>query len=145
MDARYVQKIKKLIAQRNLSRQIEIAGPKDGNELIDLFRRSHVFVMPYSHEGFGMAYLEAMAFAMPVVGSSDGAVKEFVIPGQNGFLIELNDFESVNACIHSLHHDRQRLLEMSCAAFQTYKEQPQWLDTMESIHRFLTDLAGSIR
>ncbi len=145
MDARYVRKIKRLIAQKNLSRQIEIAGPKDGNELVDLFRRSHVFVMPYSHEGFGMAYLEAMAFAMPVVGSSDGAVKEFVIPGQNGFLIELNDFESVNACIHTLHHDRQRLLEMSCAAFQTYKERPTWRDTMESIHWFLTDLAGSVR
>ena len=145
MDARYVQEIKRLIAQKNLSRQIEIAGPKDGDELANLFLQSHVFVMPYSHEGFGMAYLEAMAFAMPVVGSSDSAVKEFVIPDQNGFLIELDDFESVNAHIHSLHHDRQRLFEMSYAAFQTYKKRPQWRDTMESIHRFLTDLAGSIR
>lgn len=145
MDARYVREIKRLIAQKNLGRQIEIAGPKDGDELANLFLQSHVFVMPYSHEGFGMAYLEAMAFAMPVVGSSDGAVKEFVIPDQNGFLIELDDFESVNAHIHSLHHDRQRLFEMSYAAFQTYKERPQWRDTMESIHRFLTDLAGSIR
>ena len=145
MEARYVRDIKRLIAQKKLSRQIEIAGPKDGNELADLFLQSDVFVMPYSHEGFGMAYLEAMAFAMPVVGSSDGAVKEFVIPGQNGFLIEPDDFESLNACIHSLHHDRQRLLEMSWAAFQTYKERPKWRDTMELIHRFLTGLAGSVR
>jgi glycosyltransferase involved in cell wall biosynthesis len=145
MNTRYVGHIKKLIAQRNLSRQIEIAGPKDGNELANLFLQSHVFVMPYSHESFGMAYLEAMAFAMPVVGSSDGAVKEFVIPNQNGFLIELDDFKSVNACVHTLHHDRQRLLKMSCAAFQTYKERPKWRDTMESLHRFLAGLAGSIR
>jgi len=145
MDARYVREIKRLIAQRNLGRQIEIAGPKDGNELVNLFLQSHVFVLPYSHEGFGMAYLEAMAFALPVVGSSKGAVKEFVIPGQNGFLIELDDFESVNALIHSLHHDRQRLLKMSYAAFRTYKERPKWRDTMESIHRFLTGLVGSMR
>jgi glycosyltransferase involved in cell wall biosynthesis len=145
MDARYVREIKGLIAQKNLSRQIELAGPKEGNELANLFLQSHVFVMPYSHEGFGMAYLEAMAFAIPVVGSSDGAVKEFVIPGQNGFLIALDDFESVNACIHSLYHDRQRLLAMSYAAFQTYKERPKWRDAMESIHRFLTGLAGSIQ
>ena len=145
MDTRYVRYIKRLIAQKNLSRQIEIAGPKDGNELVNLFLQSHVFVMPYSLEGFGMAYLEAMAFAIPVVGSSDGAVKEFVIPGQNGFLIELDDFESVNACIHTLYLDRQRLLTMSYAAFQTYKERPKWRDTMESIHRFLAGLAGSVR
>jgi glycosyltransferase involved in cell wall biosynthesis len=92
-----------------------------------------------------MAYLEAMAFAMPVVGSSHGAVKEFVKPGQNGFLIELDDFKSVNACIHILHHDRQRLLEMSWAAFETYKKRPPWRDTMESIHRFLGALAGPVR
>jgi glycosyltransferase involved in cell wall biosynthesis len=145
MDARYVREINRLIAQKNLSRQIEIAGPKDGNELANLFLQSHVFVMPYSHEGFGMAYLEAMAFAMPVVGSSDGAVREFVISGQNGFLIELDDFESVNACIHSLYYDRRRLLKMSYAAFQTYKERPKWIDTMVTIHRFLTGLVESFR
>ena len=81
----------------------------------------------------------------PVVGSSNGALREFVISAHNGFLIEPDDFKSVNACIHTLHHDRQRLLKMSCAAFQTYKERPKWRETMESIHRFLTGLAGSIR
>ena len=145
MNTRYVREIKKLIAQKNLGRQIEIAGPKDGDELVNLFLQSHVFVMPYSQEGFGMAYLEAMAFAMPVVGSSKGAVKEFVIPGQNGFLIEPDDVESVNACLHSLHYDRQRLFDMSYAAFRTYEERPRWSDTMELIHRFLTDIVGSIR
>jgi glycosyltransferase involved in cell wall biosynthesis len=85
-----------------------------------------------------------MAFGLPVVGSSAGAVKEFVIPGQNGFLIELDEFESVNACLSNLYHDRQRLVEMSHAAFQTYKERPKWRDTMASIHRFLIGLVGSM-
>jgi len=143
MDARYVREVKRLIAQRKLGRQIEIAGPEDGNELANRFLQSHIFVMPHSHEGFGMAYLEAMTFAMPVVGSSHGAVKEFVKPGHNGFSIEIDDFESVNTCIHSLHHDRQRLLEMSWAAFETFKKRPQWRDTMESVHGFLSALAES--
>ena len=145
MNVGYVQEIKRLIAQRNLSRQIELAGPKDGNELTNLFLQSHLFVMPFSHEGFGMAYLEAMAFAMPVLGSLYGAVKEFVIPGHNGFLFERDEFESVNDCIHTLHHDRQRLLRMSHTAFQSYNTQPKWKDTMESVHRFLIDQARSKR
>jgi glycosyltransferase involved in cell wall biosynthesis len=140
MDDRYVRKIKRLMGQKNLSQQIDIAGPKDGNEMAGLFAQSHVFVMPYSHEGFGMAYLEAMAFALPVVGSSKGALSEFVIPAHNGFLIEPDDFKSVNTCIHALHYDRQRLYKMSKAAFQTYKGRPRWRDTMDSIDRFLTDL-----
>ena len=87
-----------------------------------------------------MAYLEAMAFALPVVGSSEGAVREFVKAGQNGFLIKGDNFKSVNACIHDLHHNRQRLSNMSYAAFQTYKKQPTWRESMELIHRFLTGL-----
>jgi glycosyltransferase involved in cell wall biosynthesis len=145
MDARYAREIKQLIARRELSRQVEIVGPKDGIELANLFLQSHVFVMPYSHEAFGMAYLEAMAFGMPVVGSTNGALKEFVKSGQNGFLIERDDFKSVNACIHSLYQDRQRLLKMSYAAFRTYKKRPKWRDTMESIDRFLGALAGPVR
>jgi glycosyltransferase involved in cell wall biosynthesis len=140
MNDSYAQQIEKLIAQKSLSRQIEITGPKNGHELTTLLLQSHVFVMPYSHEGFGMAYLEAMAFALPVMGSSSGAVKEFVIPGQNGFLFEFDDYESVNACVRTLHRDRRRLLKMSQAAFQTYQERPKWGDTMESIHRFLSGL-----
>ena len=143
MHGRYVRNIKRLIAQRNLDRQIDFVGPRDGDELAGLFARSHIFIMPYSHEGFGMAYLEAMAFALPVVGSTDGALREFVIPGQNGFLIKRDDFESVNAHIHTLHQNRQLLFKMSKAAFRTYKKRPRWQDTMESIHRFLTGLVGS--
>jgi glycosyltransferase involved in cell wall biosynthesis len=120
-----------------------MTGASDGNELANRFRQSHVFVMPYSHEGFGMAYLEAMAFGVPVMGSSDGAVKEFVIPGRNGFLFKTDDFDSVNASIQNLHHDRQLLRKMSHAAFRAYKDRPKWNDTMESIHRFLTGLAES--
>ena len=145
MDVRYIRKIKSLIAEKNLSRQIEITGPRDGDQLANLFRHSHLFVMPYSHEGFGMAYLEAMAFALPVLGSSSGAVKEFVIPGQNGFLFGFDDYESVNAWIHTLHHDRGRLLKMSQAAFRTYEKRPKWGDTMESIHRFLAGLVEFTR
>jgi glycosyltransferase involved in cell wall biosynthesis len=145
MNARYVRKIKALVAQKNLSRQIEIIGPRDGTQLASLFRHSHVFVMPYSHEGFGMAYLEAMAFALPVLGSTDGAVKEFVLPGRNGFLFQTDDFESVNASIRNLNHNRQLLRKMSHSAFQTYKDRPKWDDTMDSIHKFLAGLVESAR
>ncbi|MBT8371591.1 MAG: glycosyltransferase, partial [Deltaproteobacteria bacterium] len=104
---------------------------------------SHVFIMPYSHEGFGMAHLEAMAFALPVIGSAKGAIKEFVIPGQNGFLIEPDDSKTVNACLNNFYYDRKSLIEMSHAALQTFKVRPKWNETMESIHRFLTRLAKS--
>ena len=104
--------------------------------------RSQVFVMPYSHEGFGMAYIEAMGFALPVVGSSSGAVQEFVIPEHNGFLIDPADLETTRACLMRLHHDRRLLIKMSHAALQTFHEHPRWSDTMRAVNRFLVDVAA---
>jgi len=140
MNPPHVRRIRKLIDRLNLRRQVELAGPKNGSELASLLARSHVFVMPYSREGFGMAHLEAMAFALPVIGSSTGAVKEFVIPGQNGFLIDPGDTKTVNDCINRLHQDRQILIKMSRTAWQTYYDRPKWNDTMEAIEGFLIEL-----
>jgi len=140
MNPLYVRSIKKLIAHHHLNQQVDLKGSKDNEELVSLLTRSHVFVMPYSHEGFGMAHLEAMAFALPVIGSSSGAVKEFVIPDVNGFLIEPGDYKTVLECINRLHQDRQRLIKMSHAALQTFHDRPRWKETMESIHGFLCRL-----
>lgn len=140
MNPSHTRRIRKLIDQLDLGRQVELAGPKDGSELASHLARCHVFVMPYSQEGFGMAHLEAMAFALPVIGSSTGAVKEFVIPGHNGFLIEPGDYKTLNHCLNRLHQDRQILIKMSRAALQTFKSRPHWHDTMETIHGFLKRL-----
>ena len=145
MDRSYSRAVKKLIMDKQVSQQVWLVGPKDGAELAQLLSSSHLFVMPYSHEGFGMAHLEAMAFALPVIGSSIGAVNEFVIPGQNGFLVEPDDIKTVNTCINNFYHDRKSLIDMSHAALRTFNGRPKWKDTMESIHGFLTDIATANR
>jgi len=141
MDHQYLHKVENMIAKKNLTRQIVLAGSRDGPELKSLLAGSHVFVMPYSHEGFGMAHLEAMGFALPVIGSFSGAVREIVVPGENGFLIEPGDFKTVIACITRLHRDRQRLLRMSVAALQTFHGRPKWKDSTEAIERFLNEIS----
>jgi glycosyltransferase involved in cell wall biosynthesis len=143
MDRHYARRVLGLIARMKIGRNVDMIGPQNGEELAGRLSQSHVFVMPYSHESFGMAYLEAMAFALPVIGSSSGAVKEFVTPGKNGFLIVPGDLNTVAACLNMLHGNRQRLIEMSRAALQIFHARPKWNDTMQSIHGFLSALAAS--
>jgi glycosyltransferase involved in cell wall biosynthesis len=141
MDRGYSKKVEKAIAARNINNQVALAGPVDGSNLASMLGRSHVFIMPYSHESFGMAYLEAMGFGLPVIGSSSGAVKEFVQPGQNGFLIDPGDIAATLTCLKRLHQDRQLLSKMGRAALPTFQERPRWNDTMAVVYRFLSDLA----
>ena len=143
MDSNYTRRVERLIVNKRLSRQVELAGSKNEGQLAHYLSRGHLFVMPYSHEGFGMAHMEAMAFGLPVIGSASGAVKEFVITAKNGFLIGPNDFRSVKKHLNDLYHDRQALAKMSHAALQTFEDRPKWKDTLDSIHGYLFDLVTS--
>ncbi len=144
MDRGYVRKVKKLISVKNVSRQVHLIGPLDGNELINILTNSHLFVMPFSHEGFGIACLEALAFGLPVLASTAGAVKEYIQPGQNGFLIASDAANTLCTLIEDLFTNRDKLLRMSLAALKTYKTLPKWNDSLESIHVFLKKTCSKI-
>ncbi len=140
MDPGYVRKVKRLISAKNIGRQVVLAGPLDGNELINILSKSQLFVMPFSHEGFGIAYLEALAYGLPVLASTTGAVKEYIQAGQNGFLLAPDKPGLLHKHIHDLYSDRDELVRMSAAALKTFHSRPDWKNTVESIHEFLKKL-----
>ena len=137
MDPAYVRKVKRLISAKNIGRQLHLAGPLDGRALQDILSSSQLFVMPFSNEGFGIAYLEAMAYGLPVLASSAGAAKEFIRHGQNGFLFDPAEAGAVAGIILDLHKNRDHLARISHAARQTALSRPGWKETMESVEHFL--------
>jgi L-malate glycosyltransferase len=62
------------------------------DEVISLMKSSHVFVIPSTREGFGIAALEALACGLPVitVGHPDNAIRE-LITRETGFLASLSE------------------------------------------------------
>ena len=141
MDRTYVQKVKALIARLGLEEQIDLTGPLDGRDLVNSFSHSQVFVLPFSYEGFGIAGLEAMAWGLPVVGSSEGALTEFVKDGINGMLVTPGDITTFAHRINHLHANRNLLARYGKAALKTFRNRPGWQDSLRKIHSFLLAIA----
>lgn len=90
-------------------------------ELPDLYRKTHIFVMPTreeqeaaSVEGFGIVYLEASASGLPVVAGHSGGAVEAVRHGETGFLVPPDDVGALSETLHRLLDDaelRRRLGE----------------------------------
>jgi len=63
---------------------------------------SDVFVMPSLSEGLGVAAIEAMAMAKPVVASRVGGLPESVVDGETGLLVPPGDGPALAAAIIAL-------------------------------------------
>lgn len=67
-------------------RHVNVVNPADMHKIYLL---SDLVVVPSRfEEPFGMVAIEAMAAGVPVLAARKGGLKEFVLPGQTGFLIE---------------------------------------------------------
>jgi len=93
-------RLEKLAAELGLAAHVVFTGEVSDLELAAFYRRSKVFVLPArtviddqspKGEGFGIVYLEAMAFGLPIVGPNNGAPAELVDDGKNGLVVDPDD------------------------------------------------------
>jgi glycosyltransferase involved in cell wall biosynthesis len=141
MDRPYAARILSTVAARGLAERVFFCGPKNGAALADVLNRSHVLLLPYSHEAFGIAFVEGMAFGLPAVGSTAGAAKETVHHGSNGFLIHPLDKNALKDSIRRLSENRTLLTQMSLNAYATYRKHPTWAAAMAAVEAFLMRVA----
>lgn len=62
-----------LIEQHGLQSRIKLAGALPAEQLAAQYAKADVFVLASRYEGYGMAYTEALAWGLPVVGTDGGA------------------------------------------------------------------------
>lgn len=67
---------------------------------------SDIFVSASQHEGFGLVFLEAMAFGLPIVCYDRGGQTDFLVTGETGHVVKLNDVPGFTRALIDLHADR---------------------------------------
>jgi glycosyltransferase involved in cell wall biosynthesis len=114
------------IARLGLTDRIALRSALGAAELEELYASSDLFVLPSRFEGYGMAYAEAIAHGLPVVGTTAGAIPETVPPAA-GILVEPDDITALAAALHRLIESadaRARLAAGARAArFPSWPEQ----------------------
>ena len=74
-------------------------------ELASCYAACDVFALPSSGEGFGLVYLEAMAFGKPVIGGAHGGAPEVIQDGLTGYLVQHGDASQLATCIETFLAD----------------------------------------
>jgi N-acetyl-alpha-D-glucosaminyl L-malate synthase BshA len=99
-----------------LQDRIRFLGARQGIE--EIAAMADVFLLPSELESFGLSALEAMASAVPVVGSDAGGLPEVVKHTESGFLLPVGDVEGMAARTLEILKDEERRREMGLAGRQ---------------------------
>lgn len=98
----YVEKLREMARSSQIELRIMIR--LDDRDLVDLLNRAAVMAYAPRLEPFGLAPLEASACGTPVVAVAEGGVRETIVDGVNGLLVE-NDPEAMKSAIDRLRRD----------------------------------------
>jgi glycosyltransferase involved in cell wall biosynthesis len=104
-----------------------------------LYARADLFVLASRFEGYGMAFAEAIAYGLPVVGTTAGAIPETVPPG-TGVLVPPDDVPAFAAALRRLIADSNERLRLACEARRAAARLPTWPAAAASFARVLEQL-----
>ncbi len=145
VNPQYTRSIKKLIANRHLQLQVDIRGFLRRKGVEKYLLKSHILALPSIYEGFGISYLEALGFGLPIIATTGGAAKEMVTHGKEGFLVRPGDYETLSRYINLLIKDRDLLYRLSLNAMHRYHSFPTWDESMSKVREFLIAVVNEKR
>jgi glycosyltransferase involved in cell wall biosynthesis len=135
VDPAYAGRMERQFASLNLP--VTFHGLLDEQPLSDLLAASDVLVVPSFWEGFGISFLEGMAFGLPAIGTTAGAMPQMITHGVNGYLITPGDSAALAGLIHQLAAHRGLLERMATNARQYFETRPSWAQSAEMVRGFL--------
>ena len=103
---------------------VKLVGPVTGDRKKQLLASADIFVFPsyYPPEGHPWVIVEAMATGLPVISTDQGAIKESVIDGRNGFIIEKQSPRQVAEKIKFLIENPELRIQMGKESRRLYLE-----------------------
>lgn len=108
------------IASNQLESSVLFTG--DVNNVDAYLKASDIFVLPTLNEAFGISLIEAMACGLPVITTPVGGPKDIVTPGENGLVVEVENFEQLKQAITTLMTAPLEAQSLGRAALRTVQE-----------------------
>ncbi len=118
--------------------RITFHGAVPAQDLGDFYSSAEIFVLASRYEGYGMAYTEALAHGLPVIGSGGGAVKE-TLPEKAAIYCGVEDVDALRDALETLISDREKRAELSAEARKAAELLPDWTDAARKFADLLQD------
>ena len=128
------------IARHRLAGRVDLLGEVSPQRLGALYASADVFVLASHFEGYGMAYAEAMAHGLPIIGTTGGATVD-TVPPTAGVLVEPGNVKALARALRRVIENEEERRRLARGALAAAADLPTWESTAWIVARALKRLA----
>jgi glycosyltransferase involved in cell wall biosynthesis len=116
------------IRQHGLGGRVDVLGTLPADRIDPFYAGADVFVLASRFEGYGMAFAEAMAHGLPIVGTTAGAIPD-TVPPDAGILVEPNDVKALARALKLMIEKPDERRWLASGARAAGEKLPTWRDS----------------
>ena len=132
--------LEKDIARFRLGARITLLGAVPQTRLAELYANADVFVLASRFEGYGIAYAEAIARGLPVIGTTAGAIPD-TVPADAGILVSPNDELALARALHRVIAEPDERAKLAARAHKAATQLPDWRDSAKILAHVIESVA----
>lgn len=112
-----VQRHRELAEQYGVGDLVHFKEGLSDSELSQLYARCNFFILPSTGEGFGIVFLEAMAYKKACVGAKNCGSEDVISDQKTGFLIEQKE-EEIKRTLKNLLDNQEQVITLGKAGYE---------------------------
>lgn len=113
------------IARFDLANRVTVLGAVSDERIAELYADADLFALASRHEGYGMAFSEAIARGVPVLATTAGAIPE-TVPVEAGLLVPPDNVEAFAAALRRLIAEPAERERLAAGAREAARKLPTW-------------------
>lgn len=122
----------------------EIVGRIPPAEMPRYYRQTSIFCLPTKLEPFGIVFIEAMSYKLPVIATLIGAIPDFVSDGESGYLVEPGDVDGLACALILLLDDAQKCRTFGESGYNKATSRYNWDHTGKMIRDNVISIVGQL-
>ena len=138
----HLEQIRDFARQSSVASRIELPGFVPEERMPAFWRRAHVYAMPSRVDGFGIVYIEAMRYGLPVIASREDAGQEINADGVTGYNVRLDRPGELAACIIELLRNQDLAAQFGRQAVERWRRHFSFSRFHDRFSVILTDWTG---
>ncbi|MBR6111884.1 MAG: glycosyltransferase [Paludibacteraceae bacterium] len=131
-ETSYIESLKSLVKNKNLTSSISILPPAFGEEKYRLYSESALFCLPSYSENFGMVVAEALSCGVPVI-TTKGTPWEILKESKSGWWVDLSRRNLEETFLEAISLGQNELFEMGQRGSKMIQENFYYIEVAKKL------------